>query len=91
MIAQLPLLTHHAEVVVVTCAEHTLRHNLILALSTSDHPNDSSTGLKPELPNSVALHQSYSLTGPFLKVPVEDTLQFIVDFSSLAYLVADLP
>ena len=47
MVAQLFLVVHDAEVVVVAGAEHALRHNLVLALSTFDDPYRPPAWLEP--------------------------------------------
>jgi hypothetical protein len=46
VIAQLFLVVHYSEVVVVACAEHAVRHDLVLALPAFDDPEGSAAGLE---------------------------------------------
>lgn len=46
MIAELFLVVHYAEVVVVASAEQAFRHDLIVAFSTFHNPNGSPAGLE---------------------------------------------
>jgi len=46
VIAELFLIVHYSEVVVVAGAEHAVRHDLVLALPALDDPEGSAAGLE---------------------------------------------
>jgi hypothetical protein len=46
VIAQLLLVVHYSEIVVVAGAEHAVRHDLVLSLPAFDDPEGSAAGLE---------------------------------------------
>jgi hypothetical protein len=67
MIAQLSLVVHYPEVVVVTGAEHTVRNHLILAFTTFDRPESSSARPEPVIRNTLRLNDCKRLGKTFLE------------------------
>ena len=91
MIAQLFLVVHHAEVVVVTSAEHTVRHHLILAFPTVYHPEGSSARLEPIVRDLSRLDYCESLRKTFLEDFRQNSLLLFGEEMGPAQLLRDLP
>src|SRR6266705_5894251 len=85
------LVVHHSEVVVVTCAEHALRHHLILAFATLDRPEGSSAGLEPVTRYLPRLNNCERLRKAFLEDLRQILFLLIRQKVSPAKLLRDLP
>lgn len=87
MIAQLPIVADHSEVVVVAGAEHAVRDYLVLTLSAVDNPHGSRAGLELELVNLALLCQSQGLLEPLLESSFQDILQLVIHYMCPAELL----
>ena len=67
MVAKLLLTAHHSEVVIVTGAEHALRHDLVLAFAAPHNPDGPTARVKLEPANLATFNQDECMLGPFLK------------------------
>jgi|SRR5689334_12910794 hypothetical protein len=67
MIAQLSLVVHYSEVVVVTGAEHTVRYHLIFTFTTFDRPESSSARPEPVIRNALRFNDCKRLWKAFLE------------------------
>src|SRR5712692_12038248 len=90
MIAQLFLVIHHSEVVIVTCAEHTVRHYLILALTTFDSPDSPPTRFETIPRNFASLHQCHCLRESFFKHSGQRLLLLLRQCMGPSYLLREL-
>ena len=67
MVAQLFLVVHDSEIVVVACAEHALWDDLILSFSTFHRPDIPSTRPKTKIRDLFSFDQRDSWWKPFLE------------------------
>jgi len=67
MIAQLSLVVHYSEVVVVAGAEHAVRYHLIFTFTTFDRPEGSSARPEPVIRNTLCLNDCKRLWKAFLE------------------------
>ncbi len=56
VVAQLFLVFHYSEIVIVACTEQAVRENLIVSTATGYHPDRSTTGRELVLPNFSSFH-----------------------------------
>ena len=67
MIAELFLVIHDSEVVVVASAEHAFRHDLIIAFSAFDNPDGSTARFEPVAADVSSLDYSKGWGKPLLE------------------------
>jgi len=67
MVAQLFLVLHDPEVVIVTGAEQAIRENLVIAATTGYHPHGSAARRELVLPNLSSFDEAKSLREPLLE------------------------
>ena len=84
MVAQLFLVVHDTEIIVVASAEQALRDNLILALPTLHHPDIPSTGPKTKIHDLLSFDQCNGWWKAFLEDLGEEILLFNSEGMSLA-------
>src|SRR6266705_861748 len=85
------LVVHHTEVVVVTCTDHSLRHHLIVAFATLDHPEGSSARFEPVTRYLPRLNNCERLRKAFLEDLRQSLFLLIRQKMSPAKLLRDLP
>ncbi len=78
MVAQLPLVPHHPEIVIVAGAKHAIGDDLILSFSAVDDPDFSAARFELELADLALLDKSLRLLEPFLKGPFQNALQLVI-------------
>lgn len=67
MVAELLLVFHDPKIVIVTCAEQTIRENLIVSAATGHYPNRPSARRELILPDFSCLDQTEGLLEPLLE------------------------
>ena len=85
VVAQLFLVFHYSEIVIVAGTEQAVRENLIVSAATGYHPDRSTTGGELVLPNFSSLHKPERLLEPFLEYSHQRLLLFFGERSSPDY------
>jgi len=88
VVAELFLVLHYPEIIVVTGTEQAVWENLVVSTATGYHPDRSATRRELVFPNFPRFDEADCLLEPFLENSGQSLLLFFGEGSSSAYFLA---